>query len=980
MLTVAKVTQGSAAGYADYLEGKAQAVELGDYYLKDGERVEAPGRWASGAGIVGQDPGAVVSGEVLRELMAVRRPDTGRPLRRVGGTGEAVAALDATFSAPKSVSAVWALSGPELRMRVERAHETAVDRALSYSVARVAMIRQRIDQRTVIHAKPAGLVATSWRHTTARSVEGRAPDPQLHSHVLLHGAVRPDGRIVAIDSRAWLVHRREVGAAYRTELAHELSQLGFGIERGTGRGGRYFEIAGIPTGLTDRWSARHHEVHAAIQDWLDRHHRRLAAVVAAGGPDAADATKRLELMIQSGLAPREERHMATATRSAKTPVTHHDLDAHWQQTGREHGLDHRKLEQLRVAHRPLAPAGRRALIDGLTEFDATFAARDARAVALEVSAGVPIAVALHALGDLRDTGELLRLADGTATTREHRNRERAALRVAERLAASTAAPLDPGTVDAQAQQLDAELGRHGGRLSGEQRRALELACGQRRLVVIEGQAGTGKSTTLTAIARAHQHAGRSLIVTSTAALAAQRLARELDQAGVNTTAYSTAALQAAIRAGQVESDADTTVIHDEAALASTREQHQLLQAIEQSGARLIEVGDPRQNHAVGAGGLWPHLEAAARHAGSHAELTHNQRATDPADRRDQRLFRSGEHERALRGYASRDRVHHHDDQRWAEDAALESAHRDRREGKLTIVIAQTTNEHLDELNARAQAIRHQHGELGPESLPATGRPYQLHAGDHVQVRRNLTHPQHGQLRNGTTAHVTKIDAAAATITLTLADKRYVTLDRAQAERADLRLAYVQHPFPAQGQTTDTAHLIVSEHATREGSYVALTRARQQTRLYTGEALTDEPPQRDRLQTLAVRLSRTEPDLPSIRTPLAHEHTITAQPDPPQAVRMTDDHDPDIPGPAPTASPTGDQRASELDLPPRKIRGARDEPPRQRETMIEIAGDATVLEQGGRRWPDTARRDNNGLDRVRIDLDELQRDRHPGWEP
>jgi hypothetical protein len=33
VLTVAKVTQASASGYADYLEGKAQAAELGDYYL-----------------------------------------------------------------------------------------------------------------------------------------------------------------------------------------------------------------------------------------------------------------------------------------------------------------------------------------------------------------------------------------------------------------------------------------------------------------------------------------------------------------------------------------------------------------------------------------------------------------------------------------------------------------------------------------------------------------------------------------------------------------------------------------------------------------------------------------------------------------------------------------------------------------------------------------------------------------------------------
>ena len=118
---------------------------------------------------------------------------------------------------------------------------------------------------TVVHEKAVGVVATSWRHTTARAVEDQVPDPQLHSHVLLHAAVRRDGRLVAIDSRSWLVHQREVGAAYRTELARELDRLGFMVQRGTGRGGRYFEIDGVPQGLLDRWSSRHHQVRSAIR-------------------------------------------------------------------------------------------------------------------------------------------------------------------------------------------------------------------------------------------------------------------------------------------------------------------------------------------------------------------------------------------------------------------------------------------------------------------------------------------------------------------------------------------------------------------------------------------------------------------------------------------------------------------------------------------------------------------------------------------
>jgi hypothetical protein len=76
-----------------------------------------------------------------------------------------------------------------LRSQIEAAHERAIDQALAYAVERVPMIRQRLDQTTVIHAKATGLIATSWRHTTARAVTEQASDPQLHSHMLLHGAV-----------------------------------------------------------------------------------------------------------------------------------------------------------------------------------------------------------------------------------------------------------------------------------------------------------------------------------------------------------------------------------------------------------------------------------------------------------------------------------------------------------------------------------------------------------------------------------------------------------------------------------------------------------------------------------------------------------------------------------------------------------------------------------------------------------------------
>lgn len=184
--------------------GKAQPSALGDYYLKDGERIEAPGRWVSGARTVGCDSTGSVTGEQLRLLLAVRRPDTSETLRAAGAGGETVAALDATFSAPKSVSGVGDRRPRAARTDRSRARDR--DRPRPY-LRRPAGANDPSADRPTNHraCQDAGLVATSWRHTTARAVADQAPDPQLHSHVVLHAAVRRDGKVVAIDSRKWPV-------------------------------------------------------------------------------------------------------------------------------------------------------------------------------------------------------------------------------------------------------------------------------------------------------------------------------------------------------------------------------------------------------------------------------------------------------------------------------------------------------------------------------------------------------------------------------------------------------------------------------------------------------------------------------------------------------------------------------------------------------------------------------------------------------
>jgi conjugative relaxase-like TrwC/TraI family protein len=93
-----------------------------DYYL---DPDEPPGRWL-GRGLAGFGLSGEVSGEELRSVLEGRHPVTGDQLGRTFGDSSA-RGFDATFSAPKSVSALWALSpDPWVHSEVLAAFTTAL--------------------------------------------------------------------------------------------------------------------------------------------------------------------------------------------------------------------------------------------------------------------------------------------------------------------------------------------------------------------------------------------------------------------------------------------------------------------------------------------------------------------------------------------------------------------------------------------------------------------------------------------------------------------------------------------------------------------------------------------------------------------------------------------------------------------------------------------------------------------------------------
>jgi conjugative relaxase-like TrwC/TraI family protein len=230
-----------------------------DYYLSDLARelpVAGAGHWA-GRAAVGLGLGGPVAAEEFRRLLEGRHPRTGVVL----GTGRtSVAAIDLTFSAPKSASVVFALAGTEAARTVVAAHADAVAGSLSY-LERHAITTTRQSGPTRAVLPTSGALAAVFTHGVSRN-----GDPHIHSHVvvanLVHGG---DGRWGACDRRGIAAHRSAAAAVYEAHLRAGLTEA-LGV-RWSGPPGRSAEVEGVGPHLLAEFSSRSADIRRHMDAW-----------------------------------------------------------------------------------------------------------------------------------------------------------------------------------------------------------------------------------------------------------------------------------------------------------------------------------------------------------------------------------------------------------------------------------------------------------------------------------------------------------------------------------------------------------------------------------------------------------------------------------------------------------------------------------------------------------------------------------------
>src|SRR3984957_2742633 len=242
-----RITQQNSAGDAKRYYATA------DYYSQGQEIV---GLWGGkGDALLGLD--GTVDKFSFERLCDNLHPTTGDPLT-VRTRSERTVGYDFTFSVPKSVSLLYALSGDE---GIMDAFRSAVDETMreiqSEMKTRVRRKGQDTDRVT------GNMVWAEFIHTTSRPVEG-LPDPQLHAHVFAFNATYCDkeDRWQAGQFRELKRDAPYFQAAFRVRLANRLQDLGFGVQRKRDD----FEIAGIKPDVLKRFSRRTAQIEKVAQE------------------------------------------------------------------------------------------------------------------------------------------------------------------------------------------------------------------------------------------------------------------------------------------------------------------------------------------------------------------------------------------------------------------------------------------------------------------------------------------------------------------------------------------------------------------------------------------------------------------------------------------------------------------------------------------------------------------------------------------
>jgi len=555
------------------------SLNQSDYYLNDQEHAgQFGGRIAQRMKLE-----TLASKEVFQLLCDNINPVTGKNLTSRQSSKRCVG-YDINFHCPKSVSVLHVLSKDDHVLNVFRASVTETMNEIEGDAQ--SRVRKGKKKDADSNRTTGTLLWTEFVHETARPVAGVEPDPHLHCHCFTFNATwdKVEQKYKAGQFRNIKRNMPYYQAKFHKNLSDKLIALGYRIRLTN----TSFEVVGVPAPVLDLFSKRTNEIGQAAK----------------------------ELGITN---PAELDKLGSRTRAKKQKGSSMaELKKAWREQIYALGMD-KQGDGKTIIRYPSAPE--QSLLTAQHCVDHALKLRFERASVFQDRRILESAYRF-ATGDntvsadqitdcfMRDD-RIITIQEGDktlCTTREVLAEERHMVA----LALSGKGAMLPLYVKAPPLSLN-----------GEQAEAVtHILTTPDRVSIIQGRAGTGKTTLMKEAVTLIEQTGRSVFVVAPTAEASRGVLRSEGFENAETVA---ALLSAPGRQTKLK---DNVLWVDEAGLLGTKDMIALLTLAREQNARLILSGDTRQHNSVVRGDALRILNTVAGIRGANVSRIYRQRHTE----------------------------------------------------------------------------------------------------------------------------------------------------------------------------------------------------------------------------------------------------------------------------------------------------------------------------------------------------------------
>ncbi len=472
------------------------------------------------------------------------------------GDPERFAGEDFTFTLSKNASVLAVYDD-----RIRKAFDESVNETLKIMSDRYAQTQTRTGGK--LKAEHTGnMIYTKFTH-----YESRNGDPELHKHVFIHNYTKDaKGNIKAMDFKELYSNKVYMGVVQENILFHKLEDLGYKLDIDRNKG--MSDIHLNDTSIKDTFSSRQKEIDAKMADIRERYpnmsekeQRQIAQKETRATKEHNRTLKEIKEQVESKANQEQLKNIKSAIYEAK----------------------HEKKQIKEIDLKAKTDEAVKNSIKDLSENSRIFKYEQVENKALRKN---------YAIGDIeaikqsiQDNKDLIKLANGRYTTKEIKAVVRDNINTLKTNAESKKIA-NKEQIDNAIKAFENKTGR---KLTDGQKEAVSLLSTDKKFNVIQGDAGTGKTTSFKLVKEIAEKNGYNVIGIAPTAKATN----ELKAAGIEKT-YTIAGL----KENNVEINDKTLLIIDESSMIGDKQAEFL---IKQTSAKSIFAGDVKQFQSIERG-------------------------------------------------------------------------------------------------------------------------------------------------------------------------------------------------------------------------------------------------------------------------------------------------------------------------------------------------------------------------------------------